>query len=111
MRKLSMFTVLIAALAFVSCKKCADCKCENTHTWEWDEESPYYSEDYKEQRESSEESWNDAIYEEDTKEYCERSKDLETKIENWEEDSYTYTDDGYDGEYEYTFEHDCTCSE
>lgn len=111
MKNLALFSLALLAFGFTSCKKCADCECVNTHTWVWDESSPYYSDSYRDQTEFNTEDFNDWWYEEDTKEYCERSKDLEEKIDKWEDNSATETESGFGDVYQYSFEHNCTCTE
>lgn len=108
--RISVLTLaFLAALTFSACEKCADCKCTNNYTFDWDDDVTLTDAE-KEEIENKEKEDISRIYEESEDEICYKKKDLDDRMESWgEKRSFEQTYE--DWRYTLLLEHDCACTE
>lgn len=101
--------VALFSMAFVSCKKCADCACNNTIVYTYGDD---VEEDTKTQIENGVTPTLNTQFPESTNEICARGGNFDDDKDEYEDESETisFTNEG-STEYSYTFKRTCICTD
>lgn len=97
-------------MVFSACEQCADCECVNEYTFTWDSDGDGLTDAEKAEIEQDEMDRTNGIYTEYEDEICDKKKDLEDEMEEWDEDR-SFEQEYVDWRYVMLLEHKCSCTE